>query len=295
MGCDPATVDAMSSAENRLGDYLRARRELVSPEDVGLPASGTRRVTGLRREEVAMLAGISADYYLRLEQGRDRNPSLQVLESIARVLHLDAVATEHLLTLAATRPRARRRPRREVVPASTAMLVNGLPNLPSSRAATSTSSMANPLATVLSPAIRPGNNRLRSMFLDPAERALWPDWEAATATFVAGFRESLRGEIDDPRVIELVGELSLASEQFRRLWARHDVAQRRGAPARVRHPQVGDLLLHREKLAIAGTDGQTLVVYHAEQGTPNAEKLALMATLATPTRDPSAETSRTSG
>ena len=110
-----------------------------------------------------------------------------------------------------------------------------------------------------------------------------------------GSAESLGGEIDDPRVIELVGELSLASEQFRHLWARHDVAQRRGAPARVHHPQVGDLLLHREKLAIAGTDGQTLVVYHAEHGTADAEKLALMATLAAPTREPSAGTSRRPG
>lgn len=87
--------------DNRLGDYLRARRELVRPEDVGLPVNGVRRVPGLRREEVAMLAGISSDYYLRLEQGRDRNPSVQVLEALARVLQLDATATDYLLTLGA--------------------------------------------------------------------------------------------------------------------------------------------------------------------------------------------------
>src|SRR6266568_4022694 len=106
------TVDA-----NTLGEYLRARRELVTPDSVGLPQLGFRRVPGLRREEVAMLAGISADYYLRLEQGRDRNPSVQVLESLARVLRLDETGTAYLLGLAAEKPRrARRRPRRELVP-----------------------------------------------------------------------------------------------------------------------------------------------------------------------------------
>src|ERR1700756_864017 len=110
--------------ENLLGRYLRARRELVRPEQAGLPAGGNRRVRGLRREEVAMLAGISADYYLRLEQGRDRNPSVQVLESLARVLQLDETSTTYLLGLGREKPhRARRRPRRETVPAGVARLL----------------------------------------------------------------------------------------------------------------------------------------------------------------------------
>lgn len=231
-----------------------------------------------------MLAGISADYYLRLEQGRDRNPSVPVLESIARVLHLDAVATEHLQALAAPRPRTRRARRREVAPPSTGLLLHGL-NQPAFIEGRYFDVLdANALATALSPSIRPGENRLRSTFLDPAERELWPDWEQATVTLVAGFRESLGGEVDDPRVVELVGELSLASEQFRRLWARHDVTERRAAPARIRHPQVGEFQVYREKLVISGTDGMMLVVYHAEQGTADAEKLALMASLAAPAR-----------
>src|ERR1017187_6456150 len=107
------------SENDMLGDYLRARRELVQPDSVGLPVNGVRRVAGLRREEVAMLAGLSSDYYLRLEQGRDHNPSIQVLEAVARVLQLDQVATDYLLGLAAPPPRQRRRrPRRESVPSS---------------------------------------------------------------------------------------------------------------------------------------------------------------------------------
>src|ERR1039458_3633014 len=110
---------------NLLGDYLRARRELVQPESVGLPVNGVRRVAGLRREEVALLAGISSDYYLRLEQGRDRNPSIQVLEALARVLQLDQVATDYLLGLAAPQPRhRRRRPRRESVPSGIRQLLD---------------------------------------------------------------------------------------------------------------------------------------------------------------------------
>ena len=120
----------MSDDPNTLGEYLRARRELVTPDSVGLPQFGVRRTPGLRREEVAMLAGISADYYLRLEQGRDRNPSVQVLESLARVLQLDETGTSYLLSLGREKPRrARRRPRKETVPAGVLKLLGtvGLP------------------------------------------------------------------------------------------------------------------------------------------------------------------------
>src|ERR1700712_4821090 len=118
----------MSDDQNALGEFLRARRELVTPEQAGIPVRGIRRVPGLRREEVAMLSGISAEYYLRLEQGRDRNPSVQVLESIARVLQLDDLTRDYLLGLATEKPkRTRRRAPREVVPASMTRLVANLP------------------------------------------------------------------------------------------------------------------------------------------------------------------------
>src|ERR1700754_403128 len=116
----------MSDGTNTLGEYLRARRELVTPESVGPPQCGVRRVPGLRREEVATLAGISADYYLRLEQGRDRNPSLQVLEALARVFGLDSTATQYLLSLTAARSATGRRPRRELVPIGVAQLLTAL-------------------------------------------------------------------------------------------------------------------------------------------------------------------------
>jgi transcriptional regulator with XRE-family HTH domain len=268
------------SENNLLGDYLRARRELVQPDTVGLPGGGVRRVAGLRREEVALLAGISADYYLRLEQGRDRNPSLQVLESIARVLGLDPAATDYLLEVATPRTtHRRRRPRRETVPASISQLLEviGLPAFVEGRYFDVLA--ANRLARSLSPNLQIGENRLRAVFLDPAEKALYPDWPDATARLVAGVRESVGTDVDDPRFVQLVGELSLSSERFRQLWARHDVQAREGMPTRIHHPQIGDLTLSREKLMITGTQGQVLVVYHAETGTTSAEKLALLASL----------------
>ena len=275
------TLGPVADETSLLGDYLRARRELVTPDQVGIPASGTRRVPGLRREEVAMLAGISAEYYLRLEQGRDRNPSAQVLESIARVLQLDDPA--YLLGLAADRPRrARRRPRREVVPPSTARLTAALPFPAFVEGRYLDVLAANTLATALSPRLVAGGNRLRDVFLDPAEQALFPDWERAARHLVAGFRRSVGNDVDDPRVIELVGELSLASAHFPAMWARHDVAPRAGAAMTFRHPQVGEVRLDREKLAVSGTDGIMLVVYHPQPDTDSADKLALLASASAP-------------
>jgi transcriptional regulator with XRE-family HTH domain len=272
----------MTDGPNPLGGYLRARRELVTPEQAGIPVLGVRRVPGLRREEVAMLAGISADYYLRLEQGRDRNPSVQVLEAIAGVLQLDDDMTAYLLGLAVDRPRRRRRPRKETVPPGVGKLLAavGLPAFVEGRYLDVLA--ANPLATALSPRLVAGANRLRDVFLDPAEAALIPDWDLATAGLVAGFRQSVGTATDDQRFVELVGELSLASPRFRRLWARHDVAERRGAVMRFDHPQVGELRLNREKLLVSGTNGIMLVVYHADPGTDAADRLALLASVALP-------------
>jgi transcriptional regulator with XRE-family HTH domain len=274
----------MADDQNLLGEYLRARRELVTPEQAGIPVLGMRRVAGLRREEVAMLAGISADYYLRLEQGRDRNPSVQVLESIARVLQLDD--DSYLLSLAAEKPRrTRRRPRKETVPTGIAKFVASLP-LPAFVEGRYLDVLAaNPLAAAISPRLVAGNNRLRDVFLDPAEAALFPQWELATAALVAGFRQSVGTDTDDPRFIELVGELSLASERFRTLWARHDVALRRGAEMKFDHPQVGELRLNREKLSIPEADGMMLVIYHPDAGADAADKLALLGSAALAPRE----------
>ena len=265
---------------NGLGEYLRARRELVDPAAAGLRVTGARRTPGLRREEVATLAGISADYYLRLEQGRDRNPSAQVLEALARVFGLDATATEYLLSLSAARPAAPRRPRRETVPPGIRQLLDvvALPAFVENRMFDVLA--ANRLATALSPATRPGENRLRSVFLDADEQDLHVDWAQAAGGMVAAFRASIGTDVEDPRIAQLVGELSLASEPFRQLWARHDVKPLAGEPARMHHPQVGLLELRREKLSIGDSGGQLLVLYHAEPGSDSARSLALLGSLA---------------
>lgn len=264
---------------NPLGEYLRARRELTDPAAAGIRPTGVRRTPGLRREEVATLAGISADYYLRLEQGRDRNPSPQVLDALARVFGLDEAAAAYLRSMSDGRPRGPRRMERETVPAGVRELLEsiGVPAFVENRRFDVLA--ANRLAGALSPGMTAGANRLRSVFTDPAEQALYPDWEDALAGIVASFRTSVGAASDDPRVATLVGELSLASEDFRRLWARHDVRALAGARQRMRHSLVGDLELRREKLAIGDSDGQLLVVYHAEPGSPSAEALALLGSL----------------
>jgi transcriptional regulator with XRE-family HTH domain len=259
--------------QNTLGEYLRARREQVDPASVGLRVTGIRRTPGLRREEVATLAGISADYYLRLEQGRDRHPSAQVLSALSRVFDLDAAATEYLLSLAEPRPVRARRPVRRAVPKGILQLLEvlELPAFVEDRMFDVLA--ANELATALSPAIRPGRNRLRSLFLDEDERALYPDWEQATAGLIASFRASIGSDVDDPRIAQLVGELSLGSDHFRRLWGRHDVRGLGGGVARLDHPVLGMLELSREKLPIGDGGGQLLVIYHAEQGSATAHAL----------------------
>lgn len=267
---------------NRLGAYLRARRGLVTPEQAGIPAGSHRRVAGLRREEVALLAGISADYYLRLERGRDTNPSEQVLTALARVLHLDEVEHRYLLDLAKPSRVARPRTRSEHVPVRMHSLLAALelPAFVEGRAFDVLAS--NPLARAFNPRLRRGENRLRSLLLDPEEREFHADWETATAEFVGAFRQSVGDDTANARVVELVGELSLASARFRALWARHDIRRLAGGTTTVHHPVVGELRLHRDKLPV---DGLTLVVYYADARSEDAEKLRLLASLVTTSED----------
>jgi transcriptional regulator with XRE-family HTH domain len=259
-----------------LGEYLRARRGLVTPEQAGLPGGGSRRVPGLRREEVAMLAGISADYYLRLERGRDTHPSPQVLDALARVLRLDDVERDYLHGLGSPRPTAKPRRRAETVPARLHELLAaiGVPAFVEGRAYDVLAS--NDLAVAFNPRLRPGENRLRSMVLDPEEQAFHRNWSAGAGAFIATFRESIKDDVDDPRVVELVGELSLASGRFREVWARHDVRALEGGTTAVDHPLLGELHYHREKLPVSGL---TLVVYYPA-GAEAAEKFALLGSVA---------------
>ncbi|MFE1265343.1 helix-turn-helix transcriptional regulator [Streptomyces albogriseolus] len=276
-------------AKSELARFLRARREWVRPEDVGLPATGRRRVPGLRREELALLAGISAEYYLRLEQGRDHNPSPAVLDALARVLLLDDEATAYLHALAGPGPRRRaRRPRPESVPPGIHQLVMTHSVAPAFVHGRYTDVLlANPPARALSPCYTPGINLLRAAFMDPQVRDLHQDWDSIARGFVASVRALAGPECEDQRLTELVGELAVRSDEFRRLWARHDVRVRTNGVTCLDHPQVGPLHLRYEKLAVIGTD-QVLVVYHALPGSESAQALTLLAALAAPERAPEA-------
>jgi transcriptional regulator with XRE-family HTH domain len=267
-------------SENPIGEYLRARRELVRPEDIGMPdLGGRRRVPGLRREEVAMLAGVSADYYVRLEQGRDQHPSEQVIEALGRALQLDDDGIAHLRRLAAPTARRRRASRRpERVPPGILELLGSLDTTPAYVYGRYMDVLAaNPLATALVPYYRVGVNLVRTAFLDPMIEETHGDRERVTEMTVAALRALTGPDVDDPRLEELVGELSVRSERVRRLWARHDVRPKRSGRSRIDHAQVGELDLGYEKLPIADTDRLTLVLYHAAAGSRSAQRLALLA------------------
>jgi transcriptional regulator with XRE-family HTH domain len=275
------TVKEMA-ADNRIGQFLRARRERVRPEDVGLPDFGRRRVPGLRREELATLAGVSADYYVRLEQGRERHPSEQVIDALARALQLDDDATAHLHELARPAPRRRRAAKRtERVRPELLRLMDAWAHTPAMVMGRHLDVLAaNSLATAVHGGFARGHNLVRSLFLDPAARARYPDWEDVAKDTVAALRASVGPDLDDAHLTDLVGELSLKSERFRSLWARHDVREKTHGTKRFVHPQVGELELHYETFAVAGSSGQVLSVYHAEPGSPTEQALALLSSIA---------------
>jgi transcriptional regulator with XRE-family HTH domain len=274
--------DGIVASDNRIGEYLRARRQLVRPSDVGLHAIGRRRVPGLRREELAMLAGISSDYYLRLEQGRDQHPSEQVLDALAKALQLNDDAVAYLYSLARPAPKHRpSRRRSERVPTSVQQLLASWTYMPAYvHDRYMDVLVANPIATALSPFYAPGTNIVRSHFLEHAMRELVLDWEAIGAIAVAQLRSIVSSDVDSPRLIQLVGELSVRSERFRRLWARHDVCTLQGGMVALHHPQVGTLELRYDKFAIGAADGQVLVVYHAEPDSASAQALSLLGDIA---------------
>jgi hypothetical protein len=226
------------------------------------------------------LAGISVDYYVRLEQGRDHHPSEQVLESIGRALGLDDDAQAYLHALGRPAPPRRRARRSERVSASILELIDGWPTTAAYVQGRHLDNLAaNGLAIALSPFHAPGVNALRATFLQPAARQFYRDWEGVTADVVPYLRSIAGADIDDPHLTRLVGELSLHSERFRILWARHDVKYKTSGTTQLIHPQVGALELHYEKLVLPGPGGHMLVTYHASPGSESFEKLSLLALL----------------
>ena len=268
----------MAANGNALGDYLRARRGQVRPEDVGLVQGARRRVQGLRREELATLAGISSDYYLRLEQGRDKNPSAQVLDALARALLLDIKATEHLHQLAVASGSHRDHGYVETVTDGVDELIEqfAMPAIVAGRCLDVLA--ANSIARALSPGFAPGQNFLRWRLLEPAARELYVDWDEATDVAVSGLREAAVSDPDDPRLGAMIDELSALSERFRELWARADVGYRITV-IHMRHPVVGDLYLRSNRFNIPHSGGQHMLTYRAEPGSDSAEALDALRSL----------------
>ncbi|MFJ4681879.1 helix-turn-helix transcriptional regulator [Streptomyces sp. NPDC088789] len=264
-----------------LGDFLRARREALKPHDVGLPEHGRRRVPGLRREEVALLAGVSSDYYVRLEQGRENSPSPQVLDAVAQALRLDAEATAHLNRLCLT---ASQRPRdrgESAVSPQLAQLMDGWDHTPAFVVGAALDIMAaNPLATALHSGFEKFDNLARMVFADPAGRAFYQEWERAAHSCVAEIRAAYGHDPGSARIADVVATLSARSEEFAALWRRHEVKGKSQEGKHLRHPQVGDLHIKFAAFTVNGAPHQQLVVYQAEPAGPTAaafERLRAMA------------------
>ena len=272
-------------------DFLISRRARITPEQAGLPAYGrNRRVTGLRREEVAMLAGVSIDYYTRLERGRADGASDSVLEGIARALQLDEAERSHLFDLARAAagqvgPTAPRRPAPQKVRPSVRRILDSMTTAPAYvRNARLDVLAANPLgaalfAPVLASAERPTNNA-RFLFLDPAAPDFYPDWERQAQDVVAVLRTEAGHNQHDRALSNLIGELSTRSEHFRTWWAAHNVRFHRTGVKRFHHPVVGDLTLTYEALDLAADQGLRISAYSAEPGTPSDDALKLLASWA---------------
>ncbi|MEU6430598.1 helix-turn-helix transcriptional regulator [Microbispora sp. NPDC046973] len=263
-----------------LGDFLRARREAASLEDAGLTRMGRRRTPGLRREEVAMLACVSNDYYVRLEQGRERRPSEQVLNALARVLDLDDAATEHLYELAHPRPRPRPVRREEQVSLGLLRLLRLWDATPAFILGRWMDVLAtNGMADALYDGLDHNGNLLRLCFLNPEARAFYPEWEKSAAMKVAQLRATAGTDPEDPFLPLLVDELSDQSADFVRIWARHDVLPRRAERKRFHHPVVGELTLSYETFTVNSAPGQQLVIFQADPGSPSERALAMLARL----------------
>ena len=268
------------------GRFLRARRSHVNPADVGFtPGAGVRRTPGLRREEVAALAGVSIDYYTRLERGRESHPSLAVVEALGRALKLDEDEKGHLRNLA-----IRAAHHAPVPPAAPSRVLSHqvkllLENLRPSPAYVTSCTLdllaANPGALALYDGIEdwPATHRNigRFLFLHPAAREIYAGWDHQIRGCVARLRALAGTDPDAPDLAALAGELLLKSPDFARLWERYDVTTRAAAQNKTfHHPHVGTITLGFQGMQLEGTPGQRLGVYLAEPGTPDHDAMILL-------------------
>ncbi|MGF1425857.1 helix-turn-helix transcriptional regulator [Kitasatospora sp. LaBMicrA B282] len=265
---------------NDLGDFLRAHRARLRPDDVGLASYGARRVAGLRREEVAVLAGMNSDYYARLEQGRERSPSPQILESISGALRMDDEARKHMFRLAGSAPDGERPQPRESVSPALRQLLDGHSSAAAFVLNPANDFLAsNALADALFSPFEDMDNMARMTFLDPAARSFFTQWGRAAQAVVAGLRHAMGLDPHYRRLHDLVGALSRESEEFAALWSSHTVHGKTGAGKELVHPDVGALDLTYQTFDVRGAPGQQLVIYHAEPGSAGAQALALLGSL----------------
>ena len=279
-------------SRNEIRDFLISRRARITPEQAGLPVyGGNRRVSGLRREEVAMLAGVSVDYYIRMERGNARGVSDSVLENLARALRLDEAERAHLYDLARAAnngARAPRRPARQQVRPAVQRLLDAMTMAPVYvRNGRMDVLAANRLGRALfaplfgSPA-KP-TNMARFIFLDPAAPAFYQEWDRLASDTVALLRAEAGRNPTDRGLSDLIGELSTRSDIFRVRWADHNVRQHRSGIKHFHHPVVGDISLAYESLELVADPGLVLNGYSAEPGTASEDALNLLASWAATT------------
>ncbi|WP_370961554.1 helix-turn-helix transcriptional regulator [Amycolatopsis sp. cg9] len=270
---------------NELGEFLRARRAELTPADVGLPDGGQRRVAGLRREEVAVLASISTDYYTRLEQGR-MPASPAVLTALTRVLRLDDDQSAYLHELSAKGDhQPTRRPPRPKIQPQLQRLLDDLAHTPAFVIGPRTeivawNAMGAALITDFGKIPEKQRYYIRLLITDPAMRELYADWEGVTRLAIAQMRMHNANNPGDRQLAELVGELSVREEQFGRWWAAHDVATRDTGSKHLRHAVVGDLHLDWNAVTWAADTDLQIIVWTAEAGTPSHDGLRLLASWA---------------
>jgi transcriptional regulator with XRE-family HTH domain len=284
----------MKDIRGEVREFLTTRRAKVSPERAGLPRyGGRRRVAGLRRDEVAQLAGISIEYYTRLERGNVRGVSDEVLDGIARALQLDEVERAYLTDLARmanASPAARRRPARQQIRPSVQRLLDSMTNTVAFvRNGRLDILAANQLGYALyspvldSPASgepRRSANLARFIFLDDQSAQFYRDWDGIARATVGSLRAEAGRAPHDRALTSLVGELSLRSQEFRERWAAHDVVYYRRGIQPFRHPLVGDLDLEYDALEIPADPGQTIIAYSAEPGSAARDALGILASWA---------------